>query len=388
MNSNVAAKEPSSQALQVVDRGLARRAEPGTPHATFTYPAVMALSNGCLLATFRCGSDKDVADETTELFESNDSGRTWRQRPFPAPSVVNGKQGSSRGGFITEIEQGDLIAAIMWVDRQSYPGQPLFNPETEGCLPMEIILSDSRDFGQTWSPWRVVPMPIEVGPPSLTNPIIKLKDGTLAMSIETNKTYEDRTKWYQKVVLFHSKDKGQTWGPAVTAGCDPTGRIFNWDQRADMAPDGRLAAFLWTYDTETNTYLNIHRRISSDGGHNWSEAEDLGFADQAGHPAILPDGRVVLAYVDRFGSQQIVARWAPDVAGPFEPQTQVVIYAHQTATSKGPQTAAVTAALGDMRIWTFGLPYAEVLPDGDVIVAYYAGDSQAMDACWARLRLP
>jgi hypothetical protein len=40
-----------------------------------------------------------------------------------------------------------------------------------------------------------------------------------------------------------------------------------------------------------------------------------------------------------------------------------------------------------MSLWIFGLPYAEALPDGDVLVAYYAGEAAALDIRWARLRL-
>ena len=29
---------------------------------------------------------------------------------------------------------------------------------------------------------------------------------------------------------------------------------------------------------------------------------------------------------------------------------------------------------------------ADLLPDGDVLVVYYAGSEEAMDVCWARLR--
>ena len=54
--------------------------------------------------------------------------------------------------------------------------------------------------------------------------------------------------------------------------------------------------------------MNIHRRVSSDGGHTWSAPEDIGVTDQAAHPAVLPDGRTVLAWVDRFQSQSIKAR--------------------------------------------------------------------------------
>ena len=374
--------------LLVVERGFISRTQAGTRRAVITFPTVTALSNGRLLSTIRPASTKEGLDETTELYESRDGGRKWEQIAFDAPQLVNGKRGGSRSCQLTEIEPGHVLAAAMWVDRETYPGKPLFNPETEGCLPMEILLADSFDNGRTWSEWRRVAMPKDIGPPSLTNAVMRLKGGNLAMTIESNKTYEDRSKWFQKVVLFLSKDKGKTWNPPIVVGQDPTGRIFNWDLRAGVAPDGRIVAFTWTYDSQTSTYLNMRRRLSGDGGYRWSEAEDLGFKDQAGHPAILPDGRIVLAYVDRFGTQSIRARWAKDVAGPFEKQTEVVVYAHQATAAKSAQAGATTEALVDMSRWSYGLPHAEGLPDGDVLVVYYAGTTEAMDACWARLRLP
>ena len=111
-----------------------------------------------------------------------------------------------------------------------------------------------------------------------------------------------------------------------TTSQDPTGRIFNWDQRAGVATDGRLVTFTWTYDHDAARYANIHRRLSRDGGETWTEPEDLGFMDQPSHPAMLPDGRVVLAWVDRFGTRSIRARMAESVDAPFLEKTEVVLY--------------------------------------------------------------
>ena len=133
--------------------------------------------------------------------------------------------------------------------------------------------------------------------------------------------------------------------------------------------------------------------MSSDGGRTWTPPDDLGFADQALRPAILPDGQIVLPYVDRFNSQSIRARWAPDIESPFDPASDVMIYENRSASKIGPETGDTAAALSDMSIWNYGLPAAEVLPCSncsgpDVIVGYYAGTSQTMDARWARLRVP
>jgi hypothetical protein len=196
----------------------------------------------------------------------------------------------------------------------------------------------------------------------------------------------DASRWYQRVVLLLSRDRGASWGPPLDAGHDPSGRIFNWDQRMALAPDGRIGAFTWTYDSESKRYLNMHRRISADGGASWSAHIDLGIADQAGRPAVLPDGRIVLPWVDRFGTRTIRARIAPAIDAAFAPETDVVIYALGTSSAHPSGTDTTGELLVEMSLWTFGLPYAEALPDGDVLVAYYAGDSATLDIRWARLR--
>ena len=370
--------------MQITESGILCRGQPTTSRAILTFPTVIALADGSVLATYRTGSTKDSEDETVEFVRSMDGGSTWSDPwiPFENPTL-DGVPGSLRVCYLTELSPGHLLAAALWIDRGAYPGGMLFNEETEGCLPMSILLAESRDAASSWTPWQLVPMPEEVGPPSLTSPVLKLADGSLALSIETNKQYNDASPWMQKVVFFHSHDQGQNWAEPVVAGEDPSGRIFYWDLRCGVAPDGRVGIFSWTYDTKANSYLNIHRRVSSDHGHTWGDAEDLGFADQAARPAILPDGRVLLAWVDRFGSRSIRARLAASIDAPFDAATEVVIYSQDRASVD--QTDSTAELLSEMSLWTFGLPYAETLPDGAVLVIYYAGTDKAMDIHWAKI---
>lgn len=371
--------------MRLLAHGTLAQGTLNTPRAIYTFPHVALLHDGTLLATCRVGSSKDSEDEAIELYRSRDNGQSWQGPTMPFSAArIDGAQGTLKMVYLTPLAPDLLLAAAMWVDRTSYPGQPLFNDRTEGCLPMAILLAESTDQGATWSAWRRVPMPDESGPPSLTSPILRLANGALAMSIETNKHYHDASAWQQRVVFFHSHDMGQSWQGPTVVGYDPTGRIFNWDQRCAVTPDGRLGAFAWTYDTQATRYLNIHRRISHDHGQSWSPPEDLGFADQAAHPAVLPDGRVVLAWVDRFGTHSIRARIAPDIAAAFDPASEVVIYTHGEAAAQGDDTGALLAEMG---LWSFGLPYAEALPDGTVLVVYYAGNAAQMDVRWARLGL-
>jgi len=369
--------------IEIIESGILAYGDSGTGCATYTFPSVVSLSNGVLLATCRAGSTKDSEDETIEIYQSDDSGRTWREgKKLFSDVKVNEKKGSLKVCYLTEIKKGHLIAACMWVDRQSYPNKPLFNEETEGCLPMKILLSDSFDDGKTWTPLRVVSLPERLGPPSLTGPILKLKDGSIALTIETNKRYQDGSKWHQKAVLIHSLDQGVTWEKPITICEDVSGKIFYWDLRTGVDTKGRIVAFSWTYNSETNNYLNIQRLISSDHGKTWSEPEDIGVTDQPSHPAILKNGTIVLAWVDRFNSQSIRVRISKNIEHAFEENTELVLHTQKKVTSGIAHTGEL---LSEMSLWSFGLPYVEVLPDNDVMVMYYTGTEKILDIHWVRI---
>jgi len=212
------------------------------------------------------------------------------------------------------------------VDREAYRGKPYFNESTEGVMPMVVVVADSYDGGGTFSPWRRVPVPERFGPPSLTCGTLRLKTGRLALSAEIGKRYEGAPDYRQRGVYFFSSDQGGTWSPPVDTFHDPTRRLYYWDQRTAVAPDGRLAAFSWLYSHREKRYLNICRHISSDEGETWEGPEDIGVTDQPSVPAVLPDGRLVLAWVDRFQTQSIRVCQADAVDKPLRRETELTLY--------------------------------------------------------------
>lgn len=373
--------------MRILARSALNEADPGTSRAAATFPTVVVLADGSLLATYSIGSTKDSDDLTIELRRSHDGGATWGAPRTPFDSTVDGRRGSLKYAPITVLDGDHLLMVTLWIDREAFPGEPLFNPVTEGCLPMAILLADSFDAGETWTPWRVVPMPADVGPPSLTTGIIRFPSGRLLLSVETNKTYLDDSPWFQRVVHAWSDDGGATWSNPVTVVEDPTGRIANWDQRGAVTLDGRLVSFAWIYDFKTVAYRNIRRRISADEGRTFSEPVDLGFADQPSHPAILADGRVVIAWVDRFGTRSIRARRSDSIEGAFDAASEVVLYeAPALVASAGVSSDSTGDALVDMQAWSYGLAYAQALPDGDVGVVHYApGPAGGIEVRWVRL---
>lgn len=139
-----------------MDEGILHWGQKGGRRATSNFPSITPLSDGTLLASYRVGSTKDSEDETIEFRRSSNGGRIWSEPAIPFSSIVNGRRGSLKVAYLTPIAGEHLIAAALWVDREAHPGKPLFNPETQGCLPMSIVVADSSDLGQTWGSWRTV----------------------------------------------------------------------------------------------------------------------------------------------------------------------------------------------------------------------------------------
>ena len=128
--------------MRIVDSGIISPVGPDEPLRVRTFPSLLVLSDGTLLATCRTGSKKDSSDGTIEMFRSSDNGTTWSDPAIPfAPTKIDEIRGSYHLCYITELEAGHLLAACMWIDLDSYPDRPLFNADTEGCLPMAILLS-------------------------------------------------------------------------------------------------------------------------------------------------------------------------------------------------------------------------------------------------------
>ena len=104
----------------------------------------------------------------------------------------------------------------------------------------------------------------------------------------------------------------------------------------------------------------------------------------------------MLAWVDRFGSGTIRARSAAAIDAPLDPATEVIVHRPGRGAAAGPPTESAMAgesattgdALVEMGTWSYGLPYAEMISDGDVgVVHYAAGTRGGTDIRWARLRL-
>ena len=279
--------------------------------------------------------------------------------PFGGVSV-EGKAGIFRAAGLTPLGGDRVLATLMWVD-SSDASLPFFNEETEGLLNTLIFFSISDDQGEHWSaPERMDTRPFEV-PTPITGPVLRLSEDRWGCQFELNKHYYDRSVWRQRSVMMFSEDGGKTWPEHVYVSGDPGNRIFYWDQRPGVLADGRILDVFWTYDTAEAVYLNTHACESRDQGRTWSAMWDTGVPGQPAAPVSLPDGSVVMAYVDRTAAPIIKARVSCDGGRSWLDEGEVVVYDSEIESQIWDKSS-MDDAWAEMEAYSVGLPAATIWP--------------------------
>ncbi len=372
----------------LINGGFAFRGERNTDRQSCAFADICVLPSGRWLASCRAAPTKaGTKGQHVLLSWSDNNGKTWSKSSSPfAPQRVGSKQGLFRSAYLTSLGGKNVLAALCWVDH-SNPELPFFNPETEGILDTRVFFSESPDDGQTWfEPKLMDTSPFNI-PVALTGPVLALQNGELACQFELNKHYYDTSAWHHAAVFMFSKDRGKTWPEHVLAAKDPGNKIFYWDQRPGILEDGRILNLFWTYDYIESRYLSIHGRESMDNGRTWSEIWDTGVSVQPARPISLPDGRVVMVYVDRSGSPEIKMRVSPDYGRSFSGQTEYTVYQLRTV-SQSKKQKSVQDTWAEMEKFSLGLPVTASLPSGDILVLFYAGpETDFTDVRWARIRI-
>jgi hypothetical protein len=371
--------------LKIVGKGIVVRGEPGTDRQSCAFSQVAVLPTGRWLVSWRTAPTKGGNAGQRVLFSfSDDEGRTWSAPAAPfVPPTVSGSPGRFRALAFTALGGSRALATLLWVD-DSDPSLPYFNEQTEGLLDSRILFAESADGGRTWSPPTLMDTsPFNV-PTPITGPVLRLPDGEWICQFETNKPYFDTAKWVHSSVMMFSRDGGRTWPRHSVVTRHPT--IFYWDQRPQVLAEGRILDLFWTYDNAAACYLNIHARESRDTGRTWSELWDTGVPGQPAPAVELPDGRLLMVYVDRTSAPAIRARISRDGGRTWPADTQFSIYESELATQTRTK-AAMADAWSEMAVFSVGLPAAAALPSGDVLVVYYAGpETDRTNVEWARVR--
>jgi len=374
--------------MKIADQGYvfeARAAPLNQRCCSFT--EVASLSDGRILVCFRAGSSKDAADENLLIRESDDYGKNWETVFSGFDSAVDGITGGWRHGAITELHPGRLLGSFCWFDR-SDTSRPLANPQTQGTLPSRIFIMGSVDGGRTWVDRRELNYSPYEGV-ATTGGVLRLVDGTLALPAEAWKSYYDARPGKHYSLLWLSNNWGQAFDQSVITAHDPNGRLFYWDRRISVEPETRrLLALYWTHDRSAGRDANVHVGWGSPSGNDWTNPVDAGFAGQISSPLALGNSRVFAAYVHRHCPPTLRAVLSENFGKTWNVAHEEVFYKSEAGGESGIDGSRDFGDYwADMNLWNFGHPAPARLPNGDVFIAFYAGDARAMSVRWVRMKL-
>lgn len=373
--------------LRVDARGVVAEGVPDSPSRSCAFPQVCVTPAGRWLCAFRAAPTKaGTIGQRTLLTWSDDKGRTWStpKEPFP-PQYIDGRLGLIRSAGLTALDGNRLVAVLCWVDHTD-PDKPFFNETTEGLLDTRILTSFSEDAGETWCAPRLIGTTPYTMPTPITGPIRVMPSGEWMLQFELNKHYDEPQPWEHASVLMFSSDNGATWPRHVMPAKDATNRVFYWDQRPAVFPDGRILNVFWTFDRQDAVYLNMHATDSVDGGRSWAPVWDTGVPGQPAPPVLLPDGTIALAYVDRTGPPAIKMRRSTDGGRSFPDGTEITIHESALPKQEG-EKETMQDAWAEMEKFSLGLPCTAPLPDGGILVMYYAGPkTDVTSVLWAVIR--
>ena len=384
--------------MRIIDRGTIFDATAAPPERRFcTVPSLVRLENGRLVAALRAGSSKDAADEDTLVLVSDDNAATWRLVYRGFGDLPPGR-GRIRAAGLTPIGGDRLVACLTCVDR-SDPALPLFDPQTEGILPTRTLLAASADAGESWAVLGEVPLAPHTGH-AITGAILPLRDGRMALPYEAWKAWGDTRPGRHHAALRLTGPGGlrtaeepaawpSQWPELAIVAHHPQGEVLYWDQRLTVAPDtGELIAMLWTHDQRAGRDLDIHITWSAADARQWTAPASTGITGQICAPLALGGGRVFAAYVHRHNPPSLRAILSDDFGRTWTAANELVFYDKARGGESGMGVSRDFADYwADMSIWTFGHPEPLLLPNGDVMVAYYAGDATAMGIHWVRIGL-
>jgi hypothetical protein len=103
-------------------------------------------------------------------------------------------------------------------------------------------------------------------------------------------------------------------------------------------------------------------------------------------PIPLGSDRVLFVYPDRKVVNRIGASLSDNFGKTWDAASQLAVYESAVGTESGARGKRSQQELwDDMKAWRFGHLRGVLLPNGEVLVVFYAGDDAYLDVRWARI---
>ena len=363
--------------IDVIDTGLIFRNP--TPHLRAVHawhPTIVRLSDGSLLAAFDLGQAVECLDYGTFVAQSHDDGRTWTP---PKPLFRDCPMRPARHTMrLSRVSMGKIVGfgARRFYD---FPDEGIFNRQTFGHVPMELLLISSSDEGRTWEGPRTIAPPL-MGPFEICHPVLELDDGRWLAPTSTLRNWEGKSPTGLKAVALVSYDRGASWPEFITVMSSETDGVVYTEQSVIQLTDRRLLAVAWALNEVERRSLPTPFALSDDGK-TFGPQQLSGLAGETAKLLGLGDNRVLCVYrgASEPGLRAAVARIEGDR---WKTIHELLLWRGSSSRILG--HASVAEEISSLK---FGFPNLLQLPDGTIFVAFWCCEDCIFNIRWLRLRV-
>lgn len=319
-----------------------------------TFPGLVQLPDGELLAIFTIGQAFDAADARAHVSRSSDNGRTWS-----APVRLNDHEVTPEEleSFKPLLLRDGSLLATGYVFVRPTPLTPVVDPESFKLLTLRNKTSTSSDGGRSWS----VPAYFDIDgqPLELSGPCIQLASGRIIGATAPFHLGKDgHAGW-----IIASDDNGKSWRKLSEFYRSAGGNVSTWESRiAEIGPN-RVAVIFWAYDNAAGANLANHVVVSNDGGESLAPAIDTGIKGQASNLLALGNGKALTIHSHREAPVGLIVRRVDLSDGGFTVEEELNLFADATM---GSNSADIKKQFGSLK---FGQPSLLRLQNGEIFAA-------------------
>lgn len=322
-----------------------------------TFPGIVQLESGELVAIFSIGQAFDAADTRAHVSRSMDGGRTWSPPVRLHPQETSPEESQSFKPLL--LSDGSLLATG-YVFVRPDPLTPVVDPDTFELLRLRNKVSRSTDGGQTWSAPDYID--IEGQPLELSGPCIQLASGRIigaTTPFHLGKT--GHAGW-----IIASDDLGKSWRRLSEFYSAPQGNVSTWECRLCEMTPGRIAVIFWAYDNAGGHNLNNHLVLSNDGGETFEAAHDTGIGGQASNIIWLEGDKLLTIHAHREAPVGLVVRRVDVGNRACTVEEELNLF---SAESMGSDSTDIKKQFGSLK---FGQPSLLRLYSGEVLAACWS----------------
>jgi hypothetical protein len=284
--------------------------------------------------------------------------------------------------FLARLPDECLVLAAFRIEC-SDPDRLVVNPTTGAFLPAETILVRSADGGRTWSAPHVIEMPPGLLA-YLSGPVIELSNGEWILPFDKGKAYDDPDPLSPVMLALFSSDRGATWPHIVRLADGSRNGKAHWHGRFVQLLDGKLFTLLWTQDTTTGQFIDLHRTTSDANGRNWDTPQPTDLVGQTCWAVDLGGERMFAAYTVREAEPPgIYGAVSADGGRSWKPDQRLLLWDATGRDTVGIASRDTYPASHDTI--AFGRPQATRLANGEVMVSYWCTEASVTCARWARI---